>query len=178
MLFRIILFFVFASSLNFSFARLTSFGTVTAMAARDEFEDSDFVIDPRMGVITQTPDILARTADLSRFPVLAGVDVQAQISRVFVLAGRSVVTHYHPRGLEVFNALRGTLRVTLMFETSLTPGDTGPRKVVNMINAGQSTVFPQGLIHQIDCMNTTNCVYLSVMNTADPGFIPVPISLS
>ena len=149
-----------------SFARLTSFGDLTAVAARSRFEDEDFKINPNKGIIVRTPDFRLRTAELSNFPVLAGVDVQTQITRVTVRSGKGVITHFHPRGLEVLNALRGVFKITFVFE------GLNPRKVTNIIKAGESTVFPQGLVHETVCVSKKDCMFLSIFNTADPGLVP------
>lgn len=146
---------------------IPSFGLQTAQGIRNELPNSEFRIDPRKGTIIKTPDFTVELADLSNFPALAGQDVQAQITRVFVRARKPFIPHFHPRSSEVLNAIRGTFRV------SFTTEGLNPRVVTNVIRSGQSTVFPQGLVHKTTCISKQDCMFLSVFTSADPGLIPV-----
>ncbi|KAI0565331.1 Cupin [Gracilaria domingensis] len=156
--------FVFTTSVLGS---IPSFGTQTNGAIRGQLADNDFRIRPEQGVIINNPNFRVRVADLSNFPALAGQDVQAQITRVTLKAMQPFIPHYHPRGVEVLNAIRGSFRITFKFE------GLNPRTVTNIIHAGESTVFPQGLMHETVCISKRDCEFLSTFNSADPGFVPV-----
>lgn len=145
---------------------IPSFGRKTAASIRSGLPDAAFKIDPSRGIAINNPNFRVRIADLTRFPALAGQDVQSQVVRVMLRAGKSFIPHSHPRGTETFNALRGVFEVTFTFE-GLTP-----RTVRNVIRAGQSTVFPQGLPHTTRCISKVDCTFLSTFNTADPGLVP------
>lgn len=115
-----------------------------------------------------TPTFKVSIADLANFPALAGQDVQSTIVRVALKSGQPFIRHFHPRASETLNALQGDFRISFIFE-----GLGEVRNVTNIIRAGESTVFPQGLIHETTCISKSDCVFLSVLNSADPGTVPV-----
>lgn len=148
-------------------ASIPSSGLQTALSIRSPLSNRDFRINPSRGVIIRNPNFTARIADLTNFPVLAGQDVQSQIVRATVNAGKPFVTHFHPRSAEVLNALRGVFIVTIKFE------GLQPRTVRIKLLPGESTVFPQGLVHTTTCVSKVHCEFLSVFTSADPGLVPV-----
>lgn len=153
-----------------SFATIPSFGLQTAGSIRSGLRDRDFRIQLSKGAQIETPTFKVSIADLTKFPALAGQDVQSTIVRVFLKGGKPFIRHFHPRSTETLNALQGTFRISFIFE-----GLGEVRNVTNTIKAGESTVFPQGLIHETTCISKGDCVFLSVLNSADPGTIPVPL---
>lgn len=164
------LLFLTAVVLSIAHARIASFGMQTAVNARNELKDTDFVVDPRKGAIINTPNFRVQIADLSNFKVLGLIDVQSQIVRVNLDAGADFIPHFHPRGVEVLNAIRGVFSISITYE-GLTP-----RKVTTIVKAGQSIPFPQGLIHETRCISRgKGCEFLSIFNTADPGLVPVTV---
>ena len=148
-------------------ASIPSFGLQTAPSIRDELADSAFVIDPSRNVLVRNDNFRVEVASLSTFPVLAGTDVQAQITRVTLRAGEPFIRHIHPRSSEVLTVIRGT------FEVTLTTEGLEPRTIRNRLLTGQSTVFPQGLPHVQRCVSKRDCVFQAVFASADPGFVPV-----
>lgn len=154
--------------LNVSFALIPSDGTTTAAAARSGFNDNDFRITIDNGAAVETPEFSARIADLSRFPVLAGVDVQSTIVRVTIRAQMSFFRHYHPRGTETLNLLSGRLRTSFTFE-----GTASPRVVTVTLRGGESTVFPEALPHELTCVSNHDCTYISILNSADAGTVRI-----
>lgn len=148
-------------------ASIPSFGLQTAQSIRSSLTDKDFHINPSRGVIIRNPKFTARVAELTNFPVLAGPDVQSQIVRATIKAGKPFIPHFHPRSAEVLNALRGVLFITIKFE------GLEPRVVRIKLRSGESTVFPQGLVHTTTCVSQNNCEFLSVFTSADPGLVPV-----
>lgn len=150
-------------------SRITSLGTDTAQSVRNPLADNDFILDPSKGVAIDTADFRIRIAELSNFPVLAGTDTQSQVVRVMLKSGRDFIPHYHPRGTEILNVLRGRFRFTIRFE------GLNPRVVTIHVREGQTTIFPQGLIHTARCVSKRDCMFLSNFNTADPGLVPVTV---
>lgn len=146
----------------------SSIGLETTASMRASLSDEDFKIDIGNGLRVNTSDYRVRIADFTKFPALAGHDVQTTVMRVSLMAGKRFLRHFHPRSSETLNALRGSFNVSFQFE-----GLDTPRIVSNTIHAGQSTVFPHGLVHDTTCVAQTDCVFLSVLNSADPGFVRV-----
>lgn len=159
--------FFFSSFVSLSFGAIPSFGSQTATEIRNKLKDSDYRIRVRLGVLIQNENFTSRVADLKRFPVLAGQDVQTQIASVVVKAGKPFIKHYHPRAAEILNLIKGKLRVELTTE-GVTPG-----VISNILLPGESTVFPQGLIHDAFCLSKTDCHFNVVFTSADPGFVGV-----
>ncbi|PXF46451.1 Spherulin-1B [Gracilariopsis chorda] len=156
-----------AAFVNQAAASIPSFGLQTAAAIRSGLQDSDFRINPSKGQIIKNEKFVVQIANVADFPALGGQDVQSQVARVLVRAGQPFLPHYHPRGTETLNALAGVFRVSFLFE------GLNPRNVTNILRPGDSTVFPQGLPHATTCISKTDCLFLSVFNTADPGLVPV-----
>lgn len=157
---------LFATILAVSSASIPSSGLETAAGTRGALPDSAFRIDPSKGIVNKQPDFTTQNANLANFPALAGADVQTQIVRVFIRAGKSFLTHSHPRSSETLNLIRGVLDVAFTFE-----GASNPRVVRNRLRAGESTVFPQGLVHSVRCVSKKDCMYVATFNSADPGFV-------
>lgn len=157
----------FAALVNQAVASIPSFGLQTAAGIRSALQDSDFRINPSKGQIITTDTFVVQIASVADFPALGGQDVQSQIARVVVRAGQPFLPHYHPRGTETLNALAGVFRVTFLTE------GLNPRNITNILHPGDSTVFPQGLPHATTCISKSDCLFLSVFNTADPGLVPV-----
>lgn len=154
--------------LSFASFSIPSFGLQTAAAIRSKLQDSDFRIQFSRGTQVNTTNFQVQIADVANFPALAGQDVQSTLTRVNLKAGQAFITHFHPHATETLNAIQGTFRVSFVFE-----GLMNPRNISNVIRAGESTVFPQGLVHSTVCISKSDCVFLSVLNSADPGTIPV-----
>ncbi|CDF36615.1 unnamed protein product [Chondrus crispus] len=92
------------------------------------------------------------------------------VIRVSVKAGRDLFTHFHPRASETVTLLRGKASVAFTFE-----GLGDARRVTNALRKGESTVFPQGLVHETTCISKKDCVFLAFLNSADPGIVPVSV---
>ena len=148
-------------------ASIPSRGLITAAATRATLSDEDFLIDPSRNVVIRNENMKVELADLNTFPALAGVDVQSQISRVTLRPGQAFVPHFHPRGAEILNAIRGR------FEVSFTTEGLQPKTIKNVVRQGHSTIFPQGLPHTTKCVSRSYCQFLSVFTSADPGLVPL-----
>lgn len=156
--------------LGLSFASIPSFGLQTAAATRSKFHDRDFLIQFNRGTQVNTPAFQASIADVTNFPVLGGRDVQLTILRVTVKSVETLFAHSHPRASETLLVVQGTVRSSFRFE-----GIGQVRTVTNVIGAGESTVFPQGLIHETVCISQGDCTFMAVLNSADPGTVPADI---
>lgn len=157
---------VIAALTAFSAAAIPSFGQQSVAAERLKLRDSDFLLDPRDGQVTTTPNFTLRAANFATYPVLSFPDVQSVVLLGTVNFEKSVFTHYHPRATETFSVQRGSFMVQIIFE------GLGARVVEIMVKAGRSTVFPEGLPHTTTCMTRGGCVFSSVLNSAEPGLIP------
>lgn len=157
--------FTFCYLLSLSYASIPSMGLETVISARASLNASDFKIVPAKGVLFRTDAFVARIANLAKFPALAGADVQTQIVHVTVKRRKRFPNHYHPRGTEYLYMLSGVIRVTMKTEGRM------PQTFVNVLSRNEATVFPQGLIHTIECISKSYCNYASTFNTANPGLV-------
>lgn len=144
---------------------IPSFGLQTALQFRSELPDSAFRLPFANGTMSETAEFSTRGLSLARFPVLGAIDVQSQLSEVTVQPGGAFLRHSHPRSSEILAILEGTFRVEIVFE------GTDPRVVNVNVSKGESTVFPQGLVHQVFCVSEETCKYVAVFTSADPGFV-------
>lgn len=147
--------------LSVATAKIPSTGLRTAESARLKLKDRDFKISPRKGIILNTPAFEARIADLTNYRALSLVDTQFYIARITLRSHKTFPTHFHPRGSEVLTVLKGAIRVSFRMENG--------RVVRNKLHVGHTTVFPQGLPHDIKCVSRRDCLMLATLNTADPG---------
>lgn len=151
------------------FASIPSFGTQTAMGIRSALPDSAFRIRFSKAAQIVGPNFRAQAASVDNFPVLGGSDVQSSIVRVRLGSGVTFPTHTHPRASETLYLQRGRARVSVRFE-----GLGNPRVVRNVLQSGQVTVFPQGLAHETKCISKVPCLFISYLNSADPGITGAP----
>lgn len=146
---------------------IPSFGQQSVAAERLKLRDTDFLINPRMGSVTTTPNFTLRVASFDTYPILAFPDVQSFVILASVNFEKSVFTHYHPRATETLTVFKGTFSVQIIFE------GLGDARVVDiMVPQGRSTVFAEGLPHTTTCKTPSGCVFSSILNSADPGLIP------
>lgn len=144
---------------------IPSFGLETALAFRSALPDSAFRLPISEGTLVETDDFTTRSLTLGAFPILGAIDVQSQVTEVIVQPGSSFLRHSHPRSSEILYIVEGTFRVEIVFE------GTSPRVVEVNVSAGEVTVFPQGLVHQVFCISDEKCKYIAVFTSADAGFV-------
>ena len=150
------------------YAMIPSFGLQSMQGIRGTLSDSAFIIKFKEGKVKQTSSFMTLSADMTRFPVLAGRDVQTKLTQVFVNPGQSFTRHYHPRSSEIIVITKGVFGVEIVYEGA------NPRIVRVDVKEGEATVFPQGLIHQVHCKVGFVCSYYAVFTSADPGTVVVP----
>lgn len=155
-------------SISFAANGIPSSGIQTAQQFRSNLPDTAFRLRFQDGTLTNQPNFSVRSVNLGKFPVLAAPDVQSALSQVSVNAGASFLRHSHPRSSEIIYVTKGLFRAIITFEGS------NPRIVSVDIKAGEATVFPQGLIHEVKCMGMIDCAYVAVFTSADPGFVSTP----
>lgn len=74
--------------------------------------------------------------------------------------------HHHPRATELIYIIGGSNLTTGFVE------ENGGRVVINKgLRSGQSTFFPQGLIHYQQNMGCRTVHFLSALNSEDPGVV-------
>ena len=147
-----------------TFAALPSFGKQGVPTIRGKFADNAFkIIFPRAAQVPG-PNFHAALATVDTFPALGGIDIQSSAARVFLRPGASFPTHTHPRAAETLYLVKGVLKTQFRFE-----GIAKPRIVTNLLQANQITVFPQGLAHLTTCISRNPCIFVSTLNSADPG---------
>ncbi len=148
-------------------ALIPSLGLSTAQDVRSKLRNKDFVIR-NVGVPQiATRDYRAFVADATNKPALAATDTQFLVSTVHVKAGRPFFKHYHPRAAEILYVTKGRFLSKFWFEGSK------PRLIRNWLKAGDSVVYPQGLPHLVRCVGWEDCTFVAVLNSGDPGIVPV-----
>lgn len=158
---------LFSALLHMSTASIPSLGRATAQNVRSKLRDIDFVIRGNVPPITGNNGFSSITADATNKKVLSATDTQFRISTVHVASGRPFVKHYHPRGAEVLYVTRGIMVSYLWDEGNKA------RVIRNVVRKGDSTVFPQGLVHLVRCISKIDCTFVGVLNSGDPGTVPV-----
>lgn len=146
---------------------IPSFRQQSVATERSKLTDKDFLINPGTGIVATTPNFTFSIAGFDTFPILAFPDVQSFILHASVNFDKAVFRHYHPRATETLYVIKGTFSVQIIFE------GIGDNRVVDIkVPRGRSTVFPEGLAHATTCKSTSGCVFVSIFNFVDPGFIP------
>ncbi len=146
---------------------IPSFGLQTASSVRSGLLDSDFLIRGAGPALGPLQDFVSVTADASNKPALAATDTQFRVSTNQVKSRRWFLKHYHPRAAEVVYVTRGRMLARFWFEGK------NPRVVRNILRVGDSVVIPQGLVHHVKCVSRVDCTFIGVLNSGDPGTVPV-----
>ena len=101
-----------------------------------------------------------RFANIDTFPVLKDEKVSNALFSINPCAQNT--PHVHPRGTEIFYVIQGTFKTFFVEEN-------GGRVIVNDVSAGQTTIFPQGLIHGQINTGCEQAIFLAAFGTEDPG---------
>ena len=121
----------------------------TAMQRRQKFAASDFKFN-----LLGTPNRVgtggnSKSAFVSDFPALAGNGISSVIFHVEPCGIN--LPHVHPRATEMFYVIEGSFQTGFLEEN-------GGRLILNNLNQGETTIFPQGLLHfeqNLGCKNGT-----------------------
>lgn len=129
----------------------------------DLLNDSDFVFDflnPPAGSIVSGPDGRIIAAKRKSFPALIGSDIAMSIG---ILGPCGLNTpHTHPRAAEFNLAVNGTLRTGMV-------ANNGARFVMNDLQPGQATIFPQAAIHFEQNLGCDTVMFVAAFSDEDPG---------
>ena len=107
---------------------------------RSQFKPSDFVYNLNStNPFTVGPGGVIKAMNIDTFPPSAGQGV-AMVLITFEPCGINL-PHVHQRATEILYVIKGTFKVAFTEEN-------GGRTIVNILKAGQSTIFPQGLMHE------------------------------
>eukprot|EP00921_Rhytidocystis_pertsovi_P013518 GHVQ01021879.1.p1 GENE.GHVQ01021879.1~~GHVQ01021879.1.p1 ORF type:complete len:283 (+),score=45.51 GHVQ01021879.1:648-1496(+) len=144
---------------------------VTAIQQRNQFVAADFVFD----LFGKAPDSngmggTIRAVNVNDLPSLKGQGVSYTLFRLEPCGIN--LPHIHPRATEIIALTEGNDLVVGFAEEN-----GGGEAVINRLYQGQVTFFPQGLIHYQQNMGCYEAVYLSALNSEDPGVITVATQL-
>ncbi len=159
--------FVLFALFHLTAALIPSLGLSTAQNVRSKLRNKDFVIRNVGAPQVSSRNFKAYIADATNKPALAATDTQFFVATVHVKAGRSFFKHYHPRGAEIIYVTKGRFLSKFWFEGK------NPRVVRNWLKVGDSVVYPQGLVHLDRCIGWEDCTFVAVINSGDPGIVPV-----
>ncbi|KAF5449778.1 hypothetical protein F2P56_030190 [Juglans regia] len=140
------------------------------------FADSTPCIDPNQAMASHfATSILSKPGNTSRNLFgssrtlantvnLPGLNTMGlTMARLDLAAGGIIPPHVHPRASEVTICLKGPLTVGFV--------DTSDRLYMQVLQPGDSFVFPKGLIHFLYNANSkTSALTLSGLNSQSPGF--------
>jgi oxalate decarboxylase/phosphoglucose isomerase-like protein (cupin superfamily) len=110
--------------------------------------------------------ILLATVD--NFPILEGLGLSGAIS--FVEPCGLNIPHWHPRADEFFFAIEG------IFDTGLVQDNGFNAEIVTQLGKYQGTVFPTGSLHYQQNPTCEPAVFVSALNSADPGRLDIATS--
>jgi len=148
----------------------------TAVMKRAQFNDSiDFVFN----LSTSVPEVggggTIRRANGATFPALDGNGISYSL---FDLKPCGInLPHVHPRATELLYVINGTGPLRTWFVEENTVGSLHSRDVLNNLQPGQVTFFPQGLIHFEQNMGCDDIFFISALNSEDPGVNTVTLRL-
>jgi hypothetical protein len=140
---------------------------LTTAASEDDridlLSDSDFVFDflnPPDGSVVSGADGRVIAAKRKTFPALVGSDIAMSIG---ILGPCGLNTpHTHPRAAEFNLAVNGTLRTGML-------ADNQGRFVMNELQPGQATIFPQAAIHFEQNLGCDTVMFIAAFSDEDPG---------
>ena len=132
---------------------------------RQKFQATDFVYN----LTFSTPNVIgnggsSRAMNIDTLSSLAGEGVS--MAYTVVKPCGLVLPHVHQRATELILVVKGT------FQTAFVEENNG-RTIINTLTAGQSTFFPQGLIHQEHNIGCEEAIFVSAFSSEDPGALTV-----
>lgn len=138
----------------------------TAISARSEFDEEDFVFD-LAGAEPSSSGLGGeiRPLGVAELPSLAKQGVSYSLFNIDPCGIN--LPHVHPRATEILYVIKGNkLRVAFAEEN-------GGRTLVNDISEGMATFFPEGLIHYQQNLDCEPAEYISALNSEDPGVVTI-----
>jgi oxalate decarboxylase/phosphoglucose isomerase-like protein (cupin superfamily) len=139
---------------------------LSANSIRDQFEAIDFVY-PLAGVEAESNGLggTIRALSVSTLPSLEGQGIAYTLFEIEPCGIN--LPHVHPRATEMIYVDQGENLRTAFVE------ENGGRLITNDITRGQVTFFPQGLVHYQQNLGCSPVVFLSALNSEDPGVLSV-----
>lgn len=137
----------------------------TALGRRQQFSNNnDFVFD-LLGSMPEhiTPAGTIQPLGVAEMPALAGEGVSYSLFHIEPCGIN--LPHTHPRATELLYVISGKDLRTAFVE------ENGGRVIVNDIGTGEATFFPEGLMHYQQNLSCETAMYLSALNSEDPGVI-------
>lgn len=155
-----------ASSLCLLFTLLHqhALGQQTQLEMRQKFNASDFVynLDSASAVLTNGGGSI-RPLLVDQMPALAGQKISMVLFEL--LPCGIIIPEVHPRATEMIYVIQGAnLQVGFAEEN-------GGRFLINVLQQGQVTFFPQGLIHFQQNLGCSKVKYIAGLNNEDPGVL-------
>ena len=138
----------------------------TAQSIRSKFNATDF----KFNLAGSDPNVIGlggtgRRASIAELPSLKGVGISSVLFHIDPCGIN--LPHVHPRATELFYVVEG------QFQTGFLEENEG-RLILNNLTQGETTFFPQGLIHFEQNLGCTQATFLSAFNHEDPGVLTLP----
>jgi len=138
----------------------------TAQQMRSKFNATDF----KFNLAGSAPNVVGlagtgRRASVSELPSLKGVGISSVLFHIEPCGIN--LPHVHPRATELFYVVEGQFQTGFLEENEA-------RFILNNLTQGETTFFPQGLIHFEQNLGCTNATFLSAFNHEDPGVQTLP----
>lgn len=138
----------------------------TAQSTRARFNSSDFKFNLKNSIPFATgAGGTNKRASLIELPSLKGIGVSYTLTEVEPCG--IVLPHVHPRATEMIYVVYG------QFQTAFVEENEG-RTILNNLVEGETTFFPQGLIHFEQNLGCTKAAFLAAFNSEDPGLLTLP----
>jgi oxalate decarboxylase/phosphoglucose isomerase-like protein (cupin superfamily) len=135
----------------------------TVLSERSKFKRSDFIFDLN-GSPIETPltgGNQVQRVQVGTMPALIGAGVSYTLFHIEPCGIN--MPHVHPRANELFYVIEGkNIQVGFVEENN-------GRTIVNNINKGYVTLFPQGLVHFEQNLSCEPAIFLSALSHEDPG---------
>jgi len=145
---------------------LNSVSSHTALIQRQQFSESDFVFGLLESDIESSgTGGTIQVANIASMPALAGTGISYTLFNINPCAIN--LPHLHPRATELIYVISGS-NLTVGFTE-----ENGGRFLKNVVNAGDTTFFPQGLIHYQHNFGCETVQFISALNSVDPGVVTV-----
>lgn len=129
--------------------------------------DSDFVIEVTGLEGNPGEAGLVQARESPNTPAMVGQGIA--LSLFTVEEGGQNLIHYHPRATELLYVIKGTIEVGFTTTTG--------RLIVNIVKAGQATLFPRALLHFQRNVGKGTSQYISMLNSENPGVMSFPRTL-
>ena len=157
--------FVLAILLIFNVILLNKADFPTRQKFRNQFKAMDFKFDLNNFSFDDEAGGTIKPLDVNNMPALQGEGISYSLFNIEPCGVN--LPHVHPRASELLYVIKGSNIVTSFVE------ENRGRTITNVLNTGEATLFPQGLLHFQQNMGCEMATYLSALNSEDPGVLTV-----